>query len=190
VTDPSTHLFWITSRAAGTTAMVLSSASVSLGLMMGGRLRRKGAPDRRILHEALSLGVLVAIAIHALALIGDTYLHPSLADVTVPFVNGYKTGWTTLGIVSGWGLIILGLAFYARRRIGQQRFRMMHRFTALAWIGGLAHSLGEGTDAGQLWFLALIAATTLPAAVLLTVRWGSALRRGAVAPARSEAARV
>jgi sulfoxide reductase heme-binding subunit YedZ len=188
VTDPSTYLFWITSRAAGTTALVLSSASVSLGLLMGGRLRRKGAPDRRIIHEALSLGVLVAIAVHALSLIGDTYLHPSLAGVTVPLVSGYKTGWTTLGIVSGWGLVILGLAFYARRWIGQQRFRMIHRFTALAWLGGLVHSLGEGTDSGQLWFLALVAATTLPAAMLLTVRWGRALRRSGAAAMRGEVA--
>jgi sulfoxide reductase heme-binding subunit YedZ len=187
MTDPSTHLFWITSRAAGTAAMVMASASVSLGLMMGGRLRRKGAVDRRILHEALSLGVLVAIAVHALALVGDQYLHPGLAGVTVPFVLSYKTFWTSLGIVSGWGLVILGLAFYARAKIGVQRFRIIHRFTAVAWLGGLAHSLGEGTDAGQWWFLALLAITTLPALVLLVMRWGGASRRGtAQAPAAAQ----
>ena len=58
-----------------------------------------------------------------------------------------------MGIVGGWMMIILGLSFYARGRIGQQRWRKLHRFTALAWILGLAHSLGEGTDAGKLWFL-------------------------------------
>jgi sulfoxide reductase heme-binding subunit YedZ len=178
VTDPSTHLFWITSRAAGTTAMALSGVSVSLGLMMGGRLRRSGAPDRRVLHEALSLAVLLAIVVHGLALVGDQYLRPGLAGVTVPFVLSYKTAWTTLGIVSGWGLIALGLGFYARRWIGPQRFRIMHRFTALVWLGGLAHSLGEGTDAGQTWFLALLAVTTLPAMGLLCVRWLGGGRRG------------
>ena len=172
VTDPSTHLFWITSRAAGTAAMVMASASVSLGLMMGGRLRRKGTNDRRILHEALSLAVLVAIAVHGLSLVFDRYLHPGLAGVTVPFVLSYKTFWTSLGIVSGWGLVILGLAFYARAKIGVQRFRMIHRFTAVAWLGGLIHSLGEGTDAGQWWFLALIGITAVPALVLLALRWG------------------
>ena len=176
MTDPSTHLFWITSRAAGTTAMVLASASASLGLLMGGRLRRKGAPDRRVIHEALSLAVIVAIAVHALALVGDTYLHPGLAGVTVPFALSYKTAWTTLGVVAGWALIALGLAFYARRLIGQQRFRIIHRFTALAWLAGLAHSLGEGTDSGQAWFLALIVGTALPALVLLCVRWLGATR--------------
>ena len=52
--DPATHLFWITSRAAGTAALVLAGASVTLGLSMGGRLVRGASADRRTLHEALS----------------------------------------------------------------------------------------------------------------------------------------
>jgi hypothetical protein len=36
---------------------------------------------------------------------------------------------------------------------------------------GLAHSLGEGTDAGQLWFLAMTAVVVVPALVLLAGRW-------------------
>ena len=67
-------------------------------------------------------------------------------------------------------MVILGLSFYARGRIGQQRWRRLHRFTALAWILGLAHSLGEGTDAGKLWFLAATGIVALPAAALLVVR--------------------
>jgi sulfoxide reductase heme-binding subunit YedZ len=80
------------------------------------------------------------------------------------------TAWTTIGIVGGWMMIILGLSFYARARIGQQRWRKLHRFTALAWILGLAHSLGEGTDAGKLWFLVATGIVVLPAAGLLVVR--------------------
>ena len=53
---------------------------------------------------------------------------------------------------------------------GQERWRKLHRFTALAWIGGLVHSLGEGTDAGSIWFLTMAALTTLPAFVMLILR--------------------
>jgi sulfoxide reductase heme-binding subunit YedZ len=80
------------------------------------------------------------------------------------------TIWTTAGIVAGWMMIILGLSFYARRRIGQQRWRKLHRFTALAWVLGLAHSLGEGTDAGQVWFLIATGIVVIPAAALLVAR--------------------
>ena len=110
------HLYWIASRAAGIAALLLSSISVCIGLLMGGRMLRGRGPDLRVTHEALSLATLAALAVHGLALIGDAYLHPSLADVAVPFLGGYKTLWTTTGIVAFWGMLILGASYYARVR--------------------------------------------------------------------------
>jgi methionine sulfoxide reductase heme-binding subunit len=178
------HLFWITSRAAGIAALLLSSISVCVGLLIGGRLTKGRRPDLRVTHEALSLATLAAIAVHGLALLGDGYLHPSLGDIAVPFLSGYKTLWTSTGIVAFWAMLLLGLSFYARTRIGAQRWRKLHRFTALAWILGVVHSLGEGTDAGQSWFLAMTAIAVVPALALLAIRW-----MGAVATPRSEPAR-
>jgi methionine sulfoxide reductase heme-binding subunit len=169
-TTVNDHLFWITSRAAGTLALLFSSVAVGVGLSMGGKLIKGRGPDLRVAHEALSMATIVAIVVHAVALLGDSFMHPSVADITIPFVSSYMTAWTTIGIVGGWMMIILGLSFYVRGRIGRQRWRKLHRFTALAWILGLAHSLGEGTDAGQLWFLVATAIVVLPAAALLVVR--------------------
>jgi sulfoxide reductase heme-binding subunit YedZ len=184
-TDPSTHLFWILSRGAGTTALILASASVGFGLVMGGKLIKGSGPDRRAYHEVLSLSVMVAITVHGLTLIGDSFLHPSLLDVTIPFVSSYKTLSTSLGIIAGWGLIALGLSYYARDRIGRARWKLIHRFTVLAWLGGLVHTFTEGTDRGQLWFIALIALTAAPALVLLALRMTGRRPR----PARVVAAR-
>lgn len=179
-TSAAPHLFWITSRAAGIVALVLASLAVSLGLLMSTKLLRRRAPDLIATHEILSLSTIVAILVHGLALLGDQYLHPSLVDISIPFVGGYKTVWTSLGIIAGWSLLLLGLSYYARRRIGSARWRKLHRFTALAWLAGLVHSLGEGTDAGQIWFLALTAIVVVPAIGLLLVRH---LRPTAPAPA-------
>jgi sulfoxide reductase heme-binding subunit YedZ len=174
------HLYWIASRAAGSAALILSSVSVCIGLLMGGRLLKGRRLDLRVAHEALSLATLAAIALHGVTLLGDGFLNLSLADIAVPFASGYMTFWTTMGIVSFWALLALGLSYYARARIGVQRWRMLHRFTALAWILGIAHSLGEGTDAGQLWFLAMTAVVVLPALVLLLARLlGSSQAAGA-----------
>jgi methionine sulfoxide reductase heme-binding subunit len=164
------HLFWITSRAAGTAALVLSSVSVCVGLLMGGRMLRGRWGDLRVVHEALSLATLSALTVHGLSLLGDSFLHPSLADVSLPFVSGYKTLWTSTGIVAFWAMLLLGLSYYARARIGVQRWRVLHRFTALAWLLGVVHSLGEGSDAGQTWFLAMTAIVVLPAIALLMLR--------------------
>ncbi len=181
-TSATPHLFWITSRAAGVAALVLASLAVSLGLLMSTKLLRKRGPDLLATHEVLSLATIVAIVVHGVTLLGDAYLHPSIVDISIPFVSGYKTGWTTVGIISGWSLALLGLSYYARRRIGAARWRKLHRFTALAWLAGLVHAVGEGTDAGQLWFLAMVAIVALPALALLATRLGRS-RTGSPRPA-------
>ncbi len=170
--DPTPHLFWITSRAAGFATLILASLAVSLGLLMSTKLLKGRTNDLRVAHEVLSLSSIVALVVHGVALVGDKYLHPSFADIAVPFLGSYKTFWTSLGIVSGWGMILLGLSFYARRQIGGRRWRKLHRFTAVAWLGGLVHALGMGTDAGQIWFLAMIALVAIPALALLAIRMG------------------
>jgi methionine sulfoxide reductase heme-binding subunit len=170
MTDPIPHLFWITSRAAGFAALILASLAVCVGLLMSTKLLKRRGPDLVATHEILSLSTIVAIVVHAAALLGDQYLHPSVADITIPFVSSYKSIWTSLGIVAGWSLILLGVSYYFRRTIGARRWRTLHRFTALAWIAGLVHALGEGTDAGQLWFLAMVAIVTIPALMLLAAR--------------------
>jgi sulfoxide reductase heme-binding subunit YedZ len=172
ITAANAHIFWITSRAAGTAALFLSSLAVGLGLTMAMKLVKGKGPDLRITHEALSLATMVAIAIHALALLGDNFLKPTLADVTIPFVSSYKEPWMAAGIIAGWAMIILGLSYYARRRIGQKRWRAMHRFTSVAWLAGLVHAIGLGTDVGLIWFVVLIGVTALPAATLLLMRVG------------------
>ena len=71
--------------------------------------------------------------------------------------------------------VILGLSYYVRGRIGPQRWRKLHRFTALAWVLGIVHALGAGTDAGAAWFLLAAAMVVLPAAALLVRRLAPAV---------------
>jgi sulfoxide reductase heme-binding subunit YedZ len=184
MTDAATHLFWITSRAAGISALVLASAAVTAGLAIGakGAAPRGRAGQLRTLHEAASLATLAALALHGLSLLGDGWLRPGLAGIAVPFAGAYRPFWTGLGIVGGYGLAALSLSYYARARIGVARWRTLHRFVAVFWLLGVVHALGAGTDAGQPWLL-LLAAVVVPAPlVLLAVRWRSRLRLG-VAPA-------
>lgn len=169
-TSVGPHLFWILSRGAGTTALILSSVTVGVGLLMGGGIGGGVPTDRRAYHEVLSLSVMVATAVHGLVLVGDGVLHPGLFDVTVPFAWGYMRLATTLGIVAGWALIVLGLSFYIRDRIGRARWKVIHRFTLLAWAAGLVHTIVEGTDVGTLWYTALLVVTTAPVILLLILR--------------------
>ena len=159
----SEHAFWITSRAAGIIALLAASLAVAVGLSRRGK-------DWRVVHESLSLATMVALAVHAISLLGDSYLKPSLADVTIPFVSSYERLWMSVGIVAGWAFVILGLSYYVRARIGIQRWRTLHRFTALAWVLGIVHALTMGTDAGTAWFLLTVALVAIPAGALLMRR--------------------
>ena len=164
------HIFWITSRAAGIAALLLASASVGVGLLQSARRTPIGRGELRGLHEALSIATIVALVVHGATLLGDGFMHPNVADLTVPFASPYQPLWTSLGIVSGWALIVLGLSYYARQRIGVALWRRIHRFTALAWLGGLAHSLGEGTDSGEAWFLLIVGIAVVPPLGMLLAR--------------------
>jgi sulfoxide reductase heme-binding subunit YedZ len=166
----STQFFWITSRAAGTVALVLASASVGVGLAISGRFARTRGGDLRVTHEALSLGALAALVVHVTSLLCDAYFHPTIADLLVPFHMNYREPYMAIGIIAGWLMVIFGLSYYVRDRIGVNRWKILHRLTALAWILGVVHTLGEGTDAGATWFLAVVGIAVIPAAVLLLAR--------------------
>src|SRR6266540_5968042 len=84
-TDPNQHLFWLASRSLGVVAIVLLSASVTIGIFLSGRIsRRPGVPARlKHWHEAIALTATAAIAGHELLLLGDKFLHPSLRDIEI-----------------------------------------------------------------------------------------------------------
>ncbi|MDX6633649.1 MAG: hypothetical protein QOG26_1654 [Solirubrobacterales bacterium] len=170
--NAGTHLFWITSRAAGTAAIVAASASVTVGILLG-RRRSASLTDLRALHEALSLLTLALIGVHGLSLLGDHFLRPGLAGILIPFDGSYRPVWTGLGIIGGYGLAALGLSYYLRDAIGPSRWRRLHQLTALFWALGVAHSIGGGSDGGTAWFLLLGAAAVLPAAAMVLGRTGS-----------------
>lgn len=171
-TDVSQHLFWLTSRALGVTALVLVSVSVGLGLAMASKLvRGPGVPARvKRLHEATALTALIAIAAHGLVLLGDSYLRPNLTDLVLPFAMANQPLWTGVGIIGGWLAAILGLSFYVRRWIGPSLWRRMHRWTLAVYVLAVAHTLGSGTDAGSSWLLLVLIATALPIVFLATLR--------------------
>ena len=131
--------------------------------------------DLRVVHEALSLTTLVLIGLHGAVLLGDGFLQPGLAGIAIPFVGPYRPVWTALGIIAGYGLAVLGLTYYLRDRIGPRRWRQMHRFTALFWLLGAAHSLGSGSDATRAWFLLIGGLALVPALILLLGRMGRAV---------------
>ena len=176
------HTWWLASRAAGVVSLLLVSASVLIGLTMASGLLRKPGIKRALLpfHEYTALAGLFFIAVHGVTLLGDTWLRPGLAGIAIPFVIGYRTVYVGLGILGGYLAALLGLSFYARRRIGVRLWRRLHKATALVYAMGLVHTLGAGTDASTTWLRAVMIATAVPITVLFALR----VARSRRAPAR------
>lgn len=196
-TDPNQHLWWLASRSSGIVALVMLTATVMLGLMLGGKISQRlpkglarllGAEPRLIskAHEQLSVAALIAIGVHGVTLLGDTFIHPTLGQIAIPFTIGYRPLATGVGIIAGYIAAALGLSFYARKRIGVQTWRKLHRFTIVAYVMSVIHMITAGTDGTSPWLRTPVLASAALIAVMFAARVASA-RRG---PAGAHAARV
>ncbi|MGB0872867.1 MAG: ferric reductase-like transmembrane domain-containing protein [Solirubrobacterales bacterium] len=185
VIDPGEHVFWIASRASGIVAIALMTFSVAVGLMSGGRLlnrfgrnvrARTGTEQRDLtrMHEYTSLAAMLAIAVHALTLLGDGYLQPTFTELVVPLMIDFRPIYTGLGIVGGYAVVILGLSYYARDRIGAARWKRLHRFVIVGWLLSVVHILGAGTDASTAWLRLPLLTACAVIAVLFVLRISSA----------------
>jgi sulfoxide reductase heme-binding subunit YedZ len=167
--SPHEHTWWLLSRSAGVVALVLVAAATLIGLTLANGLG--GPPQRRralvAFHEQAANAGLAAIGLHGVTLLGDRFLHPTVTQLLIPFTIDYRPVSVGIGILAGYTAALLGLSFYARRRIGGKRWRKLHRLTPVVYAMGLVHTLGAGTDAGSSWLRAFMLATAIPAALLL-----------------------
>lgn len=178
--DPTQHAWWLASRASGIVAIFLLTFAVVVGLMMGGKTvqRVTGKPGRGPLaiklllqsHEQVSVAALIAIAVHALLLLGDGYLHPTFSQLTIPFTIDYRPVFVGLGIIGAYVMAILGLSFYVRARIGTARWKKLHRWTITGYALAVVHTLGAGTDASSAWFQIPLLASAALVAVMFVLR--------------------
>jgi len=167
--NPQDHTWWLISRSAGIVALLLIAASTLMGLALANGLAKQPQARKSIttFHEHTANAGLAAIGLHGVTLLGDAFLRPSITNLLIPFTIGYRPVYVGIGILGGYAAAILGLSFYARKRIGGKRWRKIHRATPVVYAMGLIHTLGAGTDAGSSWLRAFMLATAIPAAILL-----------------------
>lgn len=189
--NPSHQVFWFASQALGIVAILMLGGSVALGLAMSGRIvRRPGLPAKlKHFHEASTLVTLGVIAGHAGLLLFDGYLRPGIAGITLPFALSYRPVFTGIGIIAGWLAAILGLSFYARKRIGVKTWRSLHRFTIVVYLLAIGHVVGAGTHGRSWWMLAMLTALTAPIVFAFTYRILPAVDRRPASASRHVPAR-
>jgi predicted ferric reductase len=175
---PAVALDWSVDRAAGIAALVLASLSVAVGILsaagpgLGRALVPRGlGADGRGLHEALALATLAAIFIHVLAFATDPFFAVGTAAALVPFASPVRTLEVGIGQVAAYGIAALGLAYYARGRIGAARWRRAHRWIATFWALAALHTFLAGSDVDRLWFAVAVLPPVFAVLVALGLHW-------------------
>jgi sulfoxide reductase heme-binding subunit YedZ len=162
---------WALGRGTGVVALALFTISVLLGILTRSGRPAFGLPRFAVtlVHRNVALLATVFLAVHLVSLLGDSYAQLRLVDFVVPFLGASKPFWLGLGTLAVDLLIAVVVTSLARPFVGLGVFRAVHWLTYLVWPIALAHSIGNGTDAGQGWFTTFAVACS--AAVAGAVGW-------------------
>jgi len=170
LTEEHDKLPWYATRLLALLSYLAITGSVVYGLLLSTGILDAIA-HRTVsftLHQDLS-GIGLGLAmVHAAVLMIDTSVPYTPLEVLVPFAGPYEPFWVGIGQLSLYLTAIVMLSFYARKRIGQKRWRTLHYVTFLAFLGATFHGLMAGTDSSAPWAFGmyLLSATTV---VFLTV---------------------
>ena len=167
----SSEALWALGRGNGIVALAFMTLSVALGIATrSGRpllaLPRFGIAD---VHRFVALAATLLVMVHIGMLVLDPYAKLKLIDFVVPFLGAYRPVWQGLGTVAVDLLAVIVVTSLLRHRLGLRMFRAVHWTTYLLWPTAMAHALGNGTDAGHVWFMAF--AGVCAAVVVVSVIW-------------------
>jgi methionine sulfoxide reductase heme-binding subunit len=171
---------WYVARAGGVLAFALVTVTVLVGVLLAGRKTLPGWPRFAVedVHRFANLLTWSFIGLHVLALLADTYIGFSVAEVLVPFASHYRPAATAAGVVAMELLAALAVTNAYRDRLPYAVWRRAHYLNFAVWLLALVHGVAAGTDADAVWAGALYVVSA--AAVAGGVAW-RALRRGLAA---------
>jgi predicted ferric reductase len=172
------HAFWYLTRASGLVAFVLLTASVSLGLLMTGKvsglMRRNVAYD---IHRFVALLTLCLTVAHTFIVLPDAYVGFTVWELLTPFASPYEPTFMALGTLALYVMGVVIATFYLRPLVPYAAWRAIHYATFAVFVMALAHGIGAGSDSGMIWAQALYLVGGSIVLVLLLARvWRLATR--------------
>ena len=184
---------WYVTRAAGISGYVTLSATVILGLFRSlarvSRLRNTRALwllDE--LHPYLAVLTLALVVFHLLSLVFDPLIPFSLFNLLLPFDQPYRPLAVDLGVLALYGLAVVWLSSWVKRRIAYASWRALHYTSFAAFILVTLHGIFAGSDSGEPWMRALYLGISGVVTLLVLARifWPETpqANRSRVAPAR------
>jgi DMSO/TMAO reductase YedYZ heme-binding membrane subunit len=139
---------WFATRATGSIALILLTATVVIGVAGAGRYAPSavGRFEINALHRNISVLCLVLLAVHIGTTLADSYVPITWIAAFVPFASPYRTLWVAFGAVAFDLLLAVALTSAVRLRIGLRRWKAVHYLAYAAWPVAIFHGLNTGTD--------------------------------------------
>ena len=151
-------LLWYANRGTGVVLLVVFSLTVLLGVLATDRAVSPWWPRfvTQGLHRTLAALSVLLLAAHALTAVVDEFVDIRWWQAFVPFGATYEPVWMALAALSLDLTAVVVATSLVRSRMPHRAWFLIHLTTYLAWVAGVVHGLGIGTDSATPW----LAATT------------------------------
>lgn len=167
--DPT---LWYVTRAAAVSAYVLLLLAVDLGMLrsMARELSVRVSWMLDELHQFISLLAAAFVALHLLALLFDPFIRFSLLNLLLPLDQPYKRVAVDFGVLALYGLAVVLISSWLRRRMAQRTWRGLHYISFAVFFLVTLHGLFAGSDAAQPWMHALYVGAAASVLFLVVAR--------------------
>jgi predicted ferric reductase len=167
---------WLLIRGSGIVAFALLSAAVVWGLLASTKLLQSVVKAKPLtwFHESLGIGALVATLVHVFVLSIHDFLEFSWAEILVPGLSDWKRLPIALGVVAFYGLVVVSMSFYVKKRIGQRAWRSIHYGSFGVFVASLIHGIQAGSDSAHPMVIGLYLGCVVVIMLLLAHRLISA----------------
>lgn len=164
-------VMWAFGRSSGIVDLMLLTISVISGILTRSGHPLPGIPRfaLSIVHRNASLLAVVFLVLHVATLVLDPFARLKLIDLVVPFLGAEQPFWLGLGTVALDLLVAVVVTALLQRSIGTKAFRAFHWLAYAMWPVAMLHSVFDGTDGTDAWFIALSLIAT--AVVIAAVSW-------------------
>ncbi|GAB4010237.1 hypothetical protein [Nocardioides ultimimeridianus] len=182
---------WYLIRSLGLVAYLAFSLSLALGASSAISATGGAAIDRRVvrqlLHRSVAVLALVALFLHLLLVVRDSFVPTSVSQVLVPMTATYRPFALALGTLALYSFVLAAIVGWTRTAVAaalsERAWRRLHAAAYVGWVLCLGHGILSGTDAGRPWSWAVYGAGVVVVAAALGWRRATVARR----PFRREA---
>lgn len=149
---------WIVARASGFVSLLALVLSMAVGILGSTKSVKSWFPAADVfeVHRVAGYLTLVALAVHMIGLLADSYIEFNLASLLIPGASQYRPVPVALGVLAAYLSVAIVISFDAKKWIGKSAWRWIHMLNFPLLAFALAHGILAGTDtptaAAQLFY--------------------------------------